>query len=93
MIKNDVFKLYIEAHSNQQLKAKMKECEVENLVVGKLGITANVKALSYFKINVVIFQGVIHSTACTCTNNQSKVCEHVLAVLNAAHTLLYKKEM
>jgi SNF2 family DNA or RNA helicase len=93
MIKNDVFKLYIEANSNQLLKAKMKECEVENLVVGKLGITANVKALSYYKINVVIFQGVIHSTACTCSKNQSKVCEHILAVLNAAHTLLYKKEM
>ena len=93
MIKNDVFKLYIEAHSNQSLKVKMKDCEVENLNIGKLGIAANVKALSYYKVNIVIFQGIIHSTACTCTNNPAKVCEHILAVLQAAHTFLYKMEM
>ena len=68
MVTNEVFKQFIETNSSPAMRAKAKDIEVDNLVVGNLGITANARGTQLYRVNVVLFKGKIHSTSCTCTS-------------------------
>jgi len=88
MVTNEVFKQFIETNSSPAIRAKAKDIEVDNLVVGNLGITANARGTQLYRVNVVLFKGKIHSTSCTCTSAFESTCVHVIAVLKAADRLL-----
>jgi hypothetical protein len=62
MVTNEVFKQFIEANSSPATRLKAKDIEVDNLIVGNLGITANARGTQLYRINVVLFKGNINST-------------------------------
>lgn len=88
MVTNEVFKQFIEANSSPATRLKAKDIEVDNLIVGNLGITANARGTQLYRVNVVLFKGKIHSTSCTCSSAFESVCVHVVAVLKAADRML-----
>jgi SNF2 family DNA or RNA helicase len=84
MFKSENFQKYIESKTNAAVRESAKTVDLENLIVGKLGITAKAIESRTYLINIVLFQGKIHSTHCTCGFTEFPVCKHVIAVLKAA---------
>jgi hypothetical protein len=89
MFSNDVIKQYINSRTSPQTILDSKFVEVKNLVVGKLGITAI--AENIYKVNIVLYNGQIHSSTCTCDFEKTQNCKHVVAVLKVANDLLIQE--
>ncbi|MEY3426598.1 MAG: hypothetical protein RL679_1956, partial [Bacteroidota bacterium] len=61
MFTSELFEKYVNRNTTPQVKARAYSVWVENLIVGKLGITANARGTSLYKVNIVLFEGKIHS--------------------------------
>lgn len=91
MFTSELFENYVNSKTTPQVRARAYDVLVENLIVGKLGITANARGTILYKVNIVLFEGKIHSSSCTCPFAVEQVCKHIVAVLKAADNMLVGK--
>lgn len=89
MFKNELFKNYVESNASLSVRNSSWDVEINGLVIGKLGITANVVGVNHYKVNIVLHDGKIHSAYCSCPRYVTQICEHIVAVLKEADDLLY----
>jgi len=91
MFISELFKNYVFSNTTPEIRDEAKHVDVERLIIGKLGITAIAKDSTENKVNIVLFEGKIHSSSCTCPEAKEGVCRHVVAVLKAADNLLIQQ--
>lgn len=84
MVVSKLFLSYIQTHTTRQIQERAFHVVVTNLVVGKLGVTAIAKGTRDYRVHVVLYEGKIHSTSCTCPFAAESTCKHIVAVLKAA---------
>lgn len=84
MFKSENFQNYVKKNASVSVIAQSNTVQLKNLIVGKLGITATAIGTSNYLVNIVLANGKIHSTHCTCPFDDGPVCEHIVAVLKAA---------
>jgi len=89
MFKNELFKNYVESNASISVRNSSWDVEINGLVIGKLGITANVVGVNHYKVNIVLHDGKIHSAYCSCPRYVTQICEHIVAVLKEADDLLH----
>lgn len=84
MFKIEDFQNFIKKNTSAIIVARSNSVQLNNLNIGKLGITATAIGTSNYLVNIVLAGGKIHSAHCTCPFDQGPVCKHIVAVLKAA---------